>query len=497
MLWLLLACGHEPAGTDPTGGPMGTDADGDGVAAPQDCDDADPARFPGAVEVWYDGVDQDCGGGDDLDQDADGDRRPIDGGMDCDDVDPGVSSLVIVNADMARSNLPGEGAPLEQRFDRSPVAPVSPLDASDNQHHTTVTWTDGDRVAAAWQSGSEGQYVALLSLFDDAGAQLPGFPVLVNDPDTKGGKPDVESRGSRGTLVAYEGGTDPIYLRGFDVDGVPLGDPQLVFEDATPGVLSETPDLALFDDGSGVVVWESNGGAHGEGIHYVQRFDADLQLVDAPRFIKAAGRSAADIVALPGAPGGYVVTGTYKETSTDLMQVYAVKVGADGCWQEIRGDQGESDAPSRPAIAVDGAGRMAITWRSKVEQGLGEGSYGRFFEASGRARSDSFPLAMAKEDGNRSVVAFWGSDVVFVWQGIVAGEREDVAASIWNIDSVSQVFAEDILNEYGDEPEIDAQRPSIAIRQDAGGAATLVVTWESEQLDPTSVFSRFVNLEVP
>lgn len=48
-----------------------------------DCDDSDSTRYPGAVEVWYDGVDSDCDGGDDFDADADG--FPID--LDCNDRD--------------------------------------------------------------------------------------------------------------------------------------------------------------------------------------------------------------------------------------------------------------------------------------------------------------------------------------------------------------------------------------------------------------------------
>jgi hypothetical protein len=69
------------------GAALDGDADGDGVArSAGDCADADPATFPGAAEVWYDGVDGDCAGGDDDDADLDGSPAPAD----CADADPGI-----------------------------------------------------------------------------------------------------------------------------------------------------------------------------------------------------------------------------------------------------------------------------------------------------------------------------------------------------------------------------------------------------------------------
>ena len=61
------------------------DADGDLVLPPLDCDDLDAGSYPGAAEVPYDDIDQDCSGGDLVD--IDGDGFAGNGGPDCDDAD--------------------------------------------------------------------------------------------------------------------------------------------------------------------------------------------------------------------------------------------------------------------------------------------------------------------------------------------------------------------------------------------------------------------------
>ncbi|MEC7986235.1 MAG: putative metal-binding motif-containing protein [Myxococcota bacterium] len=63
------------------------DQPGDYVSDDTDCLDSDSAAYPGASEVWYDGVDQDCAGDSDYDQDGDGLDALAYGGLDCNDLD--------------------------------------------------------------------------------------------------------------------------------------------------------------------------------------------------------------------------------------------------------------------------------------------------------------------------------------------------------------------------------------------------------------------------
>ena len=61
-----------------------TDTDGDGYVDYDDCADDDPDIYPGAPEIPYDDIDQDCTGVDLNDLDGDGAVRRDD----CDDDDP-------------------------------------------------------------------------------------------------------------------------------------------------------------------------------------------------------------------------------------------------------------------------------------------------------------------------------------------------------------------------------------------------------------------------
>ncbi len=81
----------EPSVVVALAGTAELDSDGDGYVDSEDCDPDDPAINGGADEVWYDGIDQDCDGLSDYDQDADGHDDATYGGDDCNDTDASVN----------------------------------------------------------------------------------------------------------------------------------------------------------------------------------------------------------------------------------------------------------------------------------------------------------------------------------------------------------------------------------------------------------------------
>ena len=88
------------------------DADGDGFGNPDvyvlsciqpddhveisgDCDDTVTTIHYGAQEIWYDGIDQNCQGGSDYDQDRDGENAVEYGGTDCNDLNFAINTRAV------------------------------------------------------------------------------------------------------------------------------------------------------------------------------------------------------------------------------------------------------------------------------------------------------------------------------------------------------------------------------------------------------------------
>ena len=105
-LVLTTGCRSDKDVEDTAPAPLADD-DNDGFTEDVDCDDLDASVNPDATEIWYDGVDSDCRGDSDLDQDGDGEITMEFGGNDCDDTDPNVIECLDTDTDTG-TDAPGD-----------------------------------------------------------------------------------------------------------------------------------------------------------------------------------------------------------------------------------------------------------------------------------------------------------------------------------------------------------------------------------------------------
>ncbi len=155
-----------PATLDPDGTPSDIgafgghqtwqdDADSDGFAAWQDCDDTDPTVQPGAEDSWYDGVDSNCDGADDFDQDGDGYAISDD----CDDTD--ASAAEDCSEEDEDSGEPDREAPSEDSGE--------PTDAE-----SPASGGSGDKSSGCATVGSTGGWLGVLALLGVVGRRRSG-----------------------------------------------------------------------------------------------------------------------------------------------------------------------------------------------------------------------------------------------------------------------------------------------------------------------------------
>ena len=130
-----------------------------------DCDDDHAAIRPSATETWYDGVDQDCGGDDDFDQDGDGFPRATD----CDDVDP------LVNPDA--TEIPGNT--VDEDCSGSSACFVD--DDGDGFGSEQVVLDDGDSLCISPGEASESTDCLDDPTDPEAARTWPGAPEVVGD----------------------------------------------------------------------------------------------------------------------------------------------------------------------------------------------------------------------------------------------------------------------------------------------------------------------------
>ena len=208
------------------------DADGDGYTTDIDCDDNDASIHPGAAEIPYDGIDQNCNGLDLTDVDGDGYDGGA-GGDDCDDndaaVNPGATEVVNGVDDDCDGSVDNIGPscpnnevePNDSYLYADGIsmndAICGVVDPSGDEDWFSIAVTDWIQVDFDIDAQDDGSYLySLLQIWDDDGATL----LIQSDGDGMGGEDATAS------VIFPDAGT--FYVSVTDEDS--LGGPDYFYE---------------------------------------------------------------------------------------------------------------------------------------------------------------------------------------------------------------------------------------------------------------------------
>jgi hypothetical protein len=282
---------------------------------------------------------------------------------------------------------------------------------------------DGDFVIA-WESfEQDGSGAGVFAQrFDAAGApQGPEFRVSTFAPGHQAA-PSVAMNANGDFVVAWQSdlqGGDPlgIYAQAFNAAGAPQGG-EFHVNVFTPNGQAQ-PSVAMADDGSFVIAWQSFGQQNSDTRVYARRYNPTRQ--PGPEFpvhsSTAANGSEASVAM--DADGEFVITWTGNEHSTS-RQIYARMYNSAGAPKAsaFRVNTFPASQLPYPSVAMNAHGNFVIAWRSRFQDGSDFGAYAQRYNAAGQPQGGEFQVNVTTDNYQQfpSPAIDSSGNLVIAWQ---------------------------------------------------------------------------------
>ena len=343
------------------------------------------------------------------------------------------------------------------------------------QKTPSIAWSDGGHFVVAWSGKGAGDDDGIFARrIDGAGTPL-GSEILVNETvPAKQTEPSVTTTPGGGFFVAWAhdagGGDFDIVAREFDSTDTPLsGD--AVINSTLLGIQRSPTAVAV--TGGARVAWSGPGIGDkfgvfdpvvvlsGESLVNTTTAGQQRTHVEGGRAIGAAADDSYVVVwssTVGDGSGWGVFARLFDATGTPTSGEIAVNTFTAG-------DQNNA------AVAVRADGSFIVVWQSKLQDGSGQGTYAREFDATGTPVTAEIPVTVTTA-GNQQmpvITVLAGGGYAIAWSGKGPGDPNGTYARVF-ADGGAPVTGEIAVNETKDFAQVYA-----TIAADATGG--FAVAW--------------------
>lgn len=280
-----------------------------------------------------------------------------------------------------------------------------------------------------------------------------------------------------------DGSLEGIFAQRFALNGSPIGNEFQV--NITTADDQENPAVAADPNGGFVIVWESSGQDGSRDGIFARRIDADGTFPGVEFQVNVTTNLNQDEAAIAiDANGNIVITWTDQIQDGNTSGIFARRFGANGLplGTEFQVNTETRNSQDNSAIAMRPNGDFIIVWESNLQDGSDDGIFAQRYRSNGRPVGGEFQVntTFINDQNNPDIAVSDDGSFVIVWESQT--QDADGSTGIYG-----QRFAANgarLGGEFRVNATIPGDQTGAAIAMDARG--NFIVTWTDSQIDDSN-----------
>ena len=357
-----------------------------------------------------------------------------------------------------------------------------------NQSQPDVAAGAAGDIVVTWRSyKQDGSSWGVFAQRYDASGQKVGDEIAVNTTTRKSQRDPAVAVGDDGSFVivwnssSQDGSSWGVYGQRFDGAGTPVGDEFQV--NVTTKGAQNRPDVAVLANGEIVVTWEGRGVGDKSGI-FMRQLGLDGSTDEIRVNATTSGHQHRPVVS--ALPDGDFIVAWEGEGPDDSRGIYLRRVSNGVLGDQIRVNDLTSGSQRFPSVAVGPDGQYVVAW--KQDDGHGSGVHAKPFDSQGLAGTEMVANQTLKGPQRGPSVAYLADGRFAIsWYGRGNGDRKGTFTRTFLADGTPE-SGEILVNTTVESAQT---RPASTAVNNGH-----VVAWQGRGIDDRrGVFARFFDTE--